>query len=105
MNLRRLQYFAVLAQERHFRRAAARLHIAHTRSVVGALPDEAIACFSERHPRVRLVIDTAWTTQNLVMLRAGEVGSVSPACSGTRNGARHAATSVSRRDQRPASRP
>ncbi len=141
MNLRRLQYFAVLAHERHFRRAAERLHIAqpglsqqikileeeleanlfdrtpqgvtltaaglvlleegvpllgqldrvkrrvraavehrqrelrivHTRSVVGDLPDKAVRRYRACHPEDRLMIDTAWTTSNLAMLRAGEV--------------------------------
>lgn len=49
------------------------LRIVHTRSVSGTLPDQVIARFRERHPEVEVLVDSAWTTRNVAMLRAGEV--------------------------------
>lgn len=49
------------------------LRIVHTRSVTGGVPDEAVARYRELHPHVEVLLDCAWTTRNLAMLRSGEV--------------------------------
>lgn len=140
MELRRLRYFAALAEELHFRRAAERLHIAqpgltqqirvlerelgaalferstsgvtltdagrvlleegvpllreadriaervraaaqgrtgflrivHSRSLAGGLPDELVRTFRQLRPDADIAVETAWTTRNVAMLRAGE---------------------------------
>lgn len=49
-----------------------RLRIMLTRSLVGDLPDWLVRDFRRRHPAADILTETAWTMQNLKMLRARE---------------------------------
>ena len=50
-----------------------RLRLVHTRSVAQGRPHELIKAFKADHPNAEVAVESAWTSKNIEMVRAGEV--------------------------------